>query len=395
MKCQRTHAGTDRGRMSARGRHLLALLCATLLLCVSAPAGAGGQTTAAARFVIGEVTEIDPPSLRVVVRTDAGELLTVPLDEKTVYLKVPAADKVPSVEQGVPVKLDSVGVGDRVLAHVPARAAVARRLLVMSKADILEKQEQERALWRRRGMSGTVAALNPATREISVSMRAAGLGAAPRTVVVEASGAGVVFLRYAPGSVKFADARPGEFDQLRVGDQLRALGEKSPDGSRFTAEKVMSGAFRVIGGTVTEVNPVTREVKIADLQKRQPLTLSVSADTQLKRLPADVAARLGPAPAAPPPPTQASAAGVTGGADADLQTIIERLPLIDLNGLKPGDVVVASTASGAESERVVAAVLVAGVGPLLGVGAPAQGAAGRPPLKRPLMTSINFGIGLP
>lgn len=395
MKCQRIYAGTDCGITSASGWHLLALFFAALLLSFSAPADARGQTNAAAQFVIGEVTEIDPPSLRMVVRTDAGELLTVPLDEKTVYLKVPATDKVPSVEQGVLVKLDSVGVGDRVLAHIPARAGGARRLLVMPKADILEKQEQERALWRRRGMSGIVAALNPGTREISVSVRAAGLGAAPRTVVVEASGDGVVFLRYAPGSVKFADARPSAFDQLRVGDQLRALGEKSPDGSRFTAEKVMSGAFRVIGGTVTEINPATREVKISDLQKRQPLTILVSADTQLKRLPADVAARLGRAPgAAAAAPQQTQAAGPNDAGDADLQTIIERLPLIDINGLKPGDVVVASTASGAESGRVVVTVLVAGVGPLLGAEAPAQGAAGRP-LKRPLMTSINFGIGLP
>ena len=46
-----------------------------------------------------------------------------------------------------------------------------------------------------------------------------------------------VLLRYAPNSVQFADAKPSNLAGLKVGDQLRALGTKSEDGSHYAADK--------------------------------------------------------------------------------------------------------------------------------------------------------------
>src|SRR5205814_9336812 len=89
-----------------------------------------------------------------------------------------------------------------------------------------------------------------------------------------------------PDSIKIADARTTKFKELKVEDQLRALGERNPDDSAFSAEKVVTGSFKTVGGVVTAVDAATGEVKISDLQTKQPLTIVVKQDAVLRRFPA-------------------------------------------------------------------------------------------------------------
>ncbi len=67
-----------------------------------------------------------------------------------------------------------------------------------------------------------------------------------------------MLLRYAPNSIKFADAQASNIAALKVGDQLRALGTKSEDGSHYAAEKVVFGTFHNIGATVISVDPASK-----------------------------------------------------------------------------------------------------------------------------------------
>ena len=64
-----------------------------------------------------------------------------------------------------------------------------------------------------------------------------------------------VFRRYAPDSVKFADALPSSFAELKVGDQLRSLGNKDAAGTRVEAETIVFGSFVMAGGPVTAIDP--------------------------------------------------------------------------------------------------------------------------------------------
>jgi hypothetical protein len=41
--------------------------------------------------------------------------------------------------------------------------------------------------------------------------------------------------RYAPDSIKFGDAKMSTFSEVQVGDLLRALGERAPDGNEIHA----------------------------------------------------------------------------------------------------------------------------------------------------------------
>ena len=117
--------------------------------------------------------------------------------------------------------------------------------------DIARKQEKERGEWRLRGLSGIVESLNPQTKEITVKTRTP---EGPKAIVVPVTDK-VKMRRYAPDSVKFSDARKSSFEDLKVGDQFRAKGDKSEDGARFTPEEIVTGAFRTIGGPSPPLTP--------------------------------------------------------------------------------------------------------------------------------------------
>ncbi|HYN23419.1 MAG TPA: hypothetical protein VES69_00065, partial [Pyrinomonadaceae bacterium] len=217
--------------------------------------------------VIGEVKVIDAAAKQMIVKTDAGSLVTAVLSDATTYMRVAPGET--SLANATKITFADVGEGDRVLARgkvsddkklVPARA-----LVVMTKADIAKKQEAERAEWRRRGILGVVSAVNPETREITISSRSM---AGTQSVIIPVDDK-VDMRRYAPDSIKFSDAGPSTVSEVKVGDQLRGLGERSTDGTRFTAEKVVTGSFRTVAGTVTVVDAATGEVKVNDLQTKQ------------------------------------------------------------------------------------------------------------------------------
>jgi len=148
------------------------------------------------------------------------------------------------------IALGDLAVGDRVLARgkagADAASLTATSIVVMTQADLAKKHEADHAEWKKRGVSGVITALNPESKEITISVRnREGL----KPLVIPASGA-VDLRRYAPDSVLFSEAKPSAFAELKVGDQVRALGTKSEDGTRLTPEFIVAGAFRNIAATV-------------------------------------------------------------------------------------------------------------------------------------------------
>src|SRR5204863_9263954 len=140
----------------------------------------------------------------------------------------------------------------------------AAQLVIMSKADVAKKQEQERAEWRKRGVSGIVASVNPSTQEITVSSKS--LMGPAQNVIIPVNEK-VLMRRYPPDTIpKYSEAKPSKFEEVKVGDQLRALGDKSADGGRLTAEEIVFGTFKIAGGTVTAIDAAAGQIKINDLQ---------------------------------------------------------------------------------------------------------------------------------
>ncbi|MDQ2922504.1 MAG: hypothetical protein M3R52_12950, partial [Acidobacteriota bacterium] len=276
-----------------------ALFLAIALVLVLVPAGSsasaqqttpstpaspqGGDPGITPNGAIGEVKVIDSPAKQLILKTDAGSLVTVALGDKTVYMRLAPGEK--TLTNAAKIAFTEVGEGDRVWARGKVaddhKSVPATALIVMNKVDIAKKQEQERAEWKRRGVLGIITAVKPDTKEITISSRNM---AGQQAIVIPVSDK-VEMRRYAPDSIKFADAKLATFDELKVGDQVRALGNRSADGAAFTAEKVVTGSFRMVSGVVTAVDAATGEIKINDVQTKQPLTIVVKQDAVLRKFP--------------------------------------------------------------------------------------------------------------
>jgi preprotein translocase subunit YajC/antitoxin (DNA-binding transcriptional repressor) of toxin-antitoxin stability system len=305
------------------------------------------QTTAqtdpaiTALSVMGVVSDLKSDTRQVIVTTAAGSQVTVTLSDRTVFMRIPPGEK--TKDKFIKIAPTDFALGDSVFARgrmsEDRKTMPALEFYVMSKGDIAEKRDRERGAWSKRGIAGTISAVNAETKEITVEARTV---EGPKPIVVAAT-ADTKFRRYAPDSVRFDDAKTGTFADLKVGDQLRALG--TPDGARFTPEEIVTGSFQTISGTITEIDAEKKEIKI----KEQPVTIVLSKDSSMRRLTPEMVTAL-------------SAPGKPGG---DLQEKFDQLPTFTLQELKAGDSILISSTKGADPARVTAIAVVSGVGPLL------------------------------
>jgi hypothetical protein len=385
----------------------------------STPAAQQGDPGITPNGVIGEVKVIDNAAKQLIVKTDAGSLVTVALADSTGYMRLPPGEK--TLDKATKIVFADLGEGDRVFARGKVaddkKSVPAKVLVVMSKADIAKKQEAERAEWKKRGVLGIITALKPETKEITISSRTM---AGPQSLIIPVSDK-VEVRRYAPDSIKFADAKSAKFDELKVGDQLRALGERSADGSTFTPEKVVTGSFKTVAGVITSVDVATGEVKINDLQTKQPLTIIVKQDAVLRKFPAEMGGMMmmrpggggaatgqtpgagqgrgqGPGPSGGQGSGQGSGMRMGGGGGMNMQDMLERLPTISIADVKVGDTIIVSSTKGADPTRLTAISLVSGADTLLNMLAARQPQASGQATPNPasgLGSGIQFGIGLP
>jgi hypothetical protein len=346
-------------------------------------------------LVQGEVASVDAANNKIALKTNNGEV-SVTIDAKTVYKRV-TPENPTDLKSATPVALTDIAIGDKVVAVGIVSAdkkslAPTRSVYLMTQADISKKQQTEQQKWAS-GVVGRVTAINPATNEITIAPR----GAVPanQTVTVAVSDK-TQYRRYAPNSVKFTDAKMSNLAELKVGDQLRARGEKTPDGIRVTAEEIISGSFKMVAGTITAVDVAKNEITVKEANTNKIVVVEVNNDTLLRRFPPEMAQRLAmaqamrasgqmpqgmpmgggnagnaggqqPRPANPNGGAQGAGMGGGGGMrqGGDVDQMLERLPALTLTELKVGDAIAASSTSGATPDRVTAIKFVAGVEPFL------------------------------
>ena len=406
------------------------------------PAAAENSALTANR-ALGDVTEIDAAKKIIVLKVDKVEhAVAAALADNTQYYRA-KPEALARAESGKITAADldkitvaDVGVGDRVIilgrTSDDRRAVLARTVIVAKKADIAGKHERDREEWRRRGTLGKVASIDPAAKTITITTRATE-GARP--VVIDASGAAIQFRRYPAGSVKYAETQPSSFADVRVGDQLRVLGERSADGARVTPEIVAFGSFRTLIAKVVSVDAASKVIRVNDEQNKRELQVSLVPDSTVRRMPemmgmmfARMAAGGGPGmmggggrPGGPgggqgggrPEGAQRQQGGQPqggegqgggqrrmmggGGGRFDLQEMIEQLPQVQLAELKPGDVIIVSSTVGSDPARATAITILAGAEPILLAmqSGPRQAGPGAQGTSSGLPAGLDLGIGIP
>ena len=331
------------------------------------------QAQAAAGPKIGTVTAISGSSIT--LTTDNKQLVTVTVADGAHVLQLEPGSR--DLKSAQTITLGDISKGDRVLVSgkpgSDATSFVASRVILMKAQDIAQQHAKEEADWQSRGTGGLVSAVDEGTGTITVSIGA-------KKVAVQTSSA-TKFRRYAGGSVKFEDAQPSTLAEIHAGDQVRVLGTKSADGSSIQAETVVSGSFLHLAGTIASIDAASGTFKIKDLATKKMMSVKVTADSNVRKLPPQAAARFaarekGGASAEHPSgarPAAAEGASPSGSgeeqrrsAGMDLSQMLSRLPTESLSDLKVGDaVMIVASQQTPGSPDVSAVTLLSGVEPIL------------------------------
>jgi hypothetical protein len=325
-----------------------------------------GQT--APKAILGSIAAFKAEDGLVVVKPDNAGAVNVQLTPETVFQRVEPGEH--DLRKAAAMKMTDMALGDRVLVSFKPGTTEALRILVMSATDITKRNETDRVDWNKRGISGIVTAKTPTA--VTLKMRGV-TGETSATVTVDGKTA---YRRYNSDSVNFADAKISRFDEVSVGDQLRARGLKSEDGSKVTAEEVVFGTFVTKAGTITAINPETKELTVAELGTNKPLTVKFTSDSQIKRMPNMAGMMPG-------------RGGAPGGSPAgpshmpDMSQMLDHMPVAKLDDLKTGEKIVVSSTKGAKPDEITAIMLLGNADMLIqmatvpsGRGAPAQNAGG-------------------
>ncbi len=379
-----------------RARRVIGIVAGIVVLAVIGIAQVPSDGGAAMRL-LGTAKLITPNALT--VASDAGSDARVTLDASTRVLRVAPGQK--DLTGATPIEAQDIQPGDRILVRArpsdDAKTLIATSVVVMKQSDIAERREREREDWQRRGVGGLVKSVDPSTGIITIT--STGLSGTQK-VAVQVSKDTVV-RRYAPGSIRFDDAKPGTLDQIKPGDQLRARGIRSADATQLAADEIVSGAFLNLAGTVASIDKEKNSVEVTDLATKKPVTVAITPDSQLKKLPPMLAQRIAmrlkgtaearPAGAearnTPPAPADAQAGANGPHHGGDLQQMLNRIPPVTLEDLQKGEAVMIVATESTPDSGARAITLLAGVEPIL-TAAPSTSAA-------TVLSPWNLGAGEP
>ena len=358
-----------------------------------ASSSAAAQVTKA----VGTIKSIQANT--VTVAAESGGEITAQLTGSTKILRVPPGEK--DLKNAIALRAQDLQPGDRVLvrgqASTDGHTIAALAVIVMKQSDVAAKKQHDLEDWQKRGVDGLVTKVDPAAGIITIS--SGGLNA-KRSIDVHVA-KDTILRRYAPGSVNFDDAKPALVDQIKVGDQFRARGTRNPDGTEIAAEEIVSGTFRNIAGIIRAIDQASDTMTVQDAISKNTLAVKVSANSQMWRLPAEMAQgfamRLkaaaggggggqtgtgsqsqstnsgqgsapgagGARPSTESPAGHRQGGGPGGNGPLDLQRMLNRAPQIKLADLQKGDAVIILATASADSDDLMASKLVAGVEPIL------------------------------
>jgi len=364
---------------------------AFIVLTIAAASAAWAQAPAKTR-VGGQVTAVDPQAQHVTIKTANGDM-TVAVGDRTFLLRMPPGEN--DVKKAAKITLSEITTNDKLLAigeeSGDHKTLEASTIYVLTQADVAQIHQKEEEDWQKRGTNGIVTAVNPGAQTFSMKV-------GQHEVVVQASEK-TAFRRYSPDSAKSVDAKPSSLAEVKVGDQARVLGNKDADGGKIEAEQVLAGTFRQIAATIDAVDPQTHQLKVKDLDTKKFLFIRVDSDSQMNKLPPEMATMLarrfqggrgegrGGGSGAAPARWQGGGPGggeARGGRGGDMAQMLEHLPPMPLTDLKKGDAIMVLTTQGSDPTKVTAIRLLAGVEPLL---------TASPSATRDIMAGWNLGGG--
>jgi hypothetical protein len=388
---------------------VLSLACPKLLpICFAWAPGQTGPPAqnpaqpAIARSV-GAIKAINGSAI--ILAPATGPEVTVNVQPSARILRIASGEK--DLKNATPLQLQELQVGDTIRARGQAsddgKSIAALEIIVITSSAVQAVGEQIRQDWQKRGIGGIVAAVDDAAGTVTISISSFG---GKKTVVVHASKSTLIH-RYAPDSFKSEDAKLSTLKDVHVDDQLRARGDRSADGSELTAEEIYAGSFPNVEGLIKTIDASTGTISVQDVLSKKTVQLKITADSQLHKIPAEMAQRFAnrvkaalppgipgapmnssggaaptgqesggrPAASGAPPGGTASSGGMpnggvpggnrAGGGGFDFQRLLDQTPAVALADLHKGDAIVVLATEGTPTGGSTVIKLFSGVEPIL------------------------------
>lgn len=191
--------------------------------------------TIAPESATGTVSALTGTNITVMLDHGASSTFLVPSTARILRLTPGNTD----IKSAKTIALSGISAGDRVLIRTGSTQnglPTASMVVVVKQGDVQQKYASDRNDWEKRGVVGVVRSVDPASGIVDISTEAAA-GTFLQVQVSEQTKQ----LRYAANSGNFSNARPGLLTEIRVGDLLRARGDRSNDGTMIAAEEIISG----------------------------------------------------------------------------------------------------------------------------------------------------------
>jgi hypothetical protein len=333
---------------------------------------------------------------------DSGSEVAVTVQPNARLLRLVPGDK--DLKNATAIQVQELQVGDTIRARGQAssdgKSLAALEIIVITRSAVQAVSDQMRQDWQKRGIGGPVTAVDPAAGTVTIAISSFG---GKKTILVHTS-KNTVIHRYAPDSAKPEDAKVITLQEVQVGDQLRARGNRSADGSEVAAEEIFTGIFPQFASLIKSVDASAGTLSVQDLATKKTVELKITADSQLHKIPAEMAQRFamrlkaalppgtpGSAPTSASPAPPAAANGQTGepsnggrqgtgvgksgggmngsarsgGGGFDFQRLLEQTPPVTLADLHKGDAVYVLATEGTPSGGSTVITLVSGVEPIL------------------------------
>ena len=360
-------------------------------LAAAAAWGQESQPTIARR--IGTVKAINGNSLT--LAPTSGSDVSVTVQPAARILRLAPGEK--DLKNATPLQIQDLHTGDTIRVRGTGSAdgdsISALEVIVITQAAVAAVSDQIRQDWQKRGIGGLVESVEAGSGTVTLTIPSL---TARKVVVVHATKDTVVY-RYAPDSAKPEEAKSSSLAEVHPGDQLRARGNKNADATEITAEEIYAGVFPQYAALVKSVDAASGLLTVQDLASKKTVQVKISRDSQLHKIPAEMAqmfamrlkamtagtsgaARGSQADARPtggansqvPSPAGSTwsgggGGGMRSGGPPDFQRILSRMPSITLTdmNLQKGDAVIILATEGTATSPHTAITLLSGVEPIL------------------------------
>jgi hypothetical protein len=367
--------------------------------------------------VVGTITKVDVNAKVISIKNDKGDT-TVKYSDLTKLLQLPAGETDPA--KATAAKPETFEAGDRVeLARVQTKDPTglpASTVIVKKAADIAKEAAQKAQEWQTQAVSGFADSIDAAGKKIAMKVKGVA-GAPDRDVTLDVSGR-VNYQRFSDKTFAYEVA---DMSAVKPGDHVRVLGVKNADVTAIKVTDLAADSIKQIGATIKSIDAATGQIVATDTAKK-PVTIVVHTNTKVKRLDDQTAlmiARLvnpsfqgtggrgagaggGRGPGGPGGGGAAAGGGAPGGGAPgggapggggggrgfggqaggggrgrgganQIQTLVDQQPDIKIADLKPGEPLIVSGPTSADSTNLTATMVLAGVEQILRA-APASGA---------------------